>query len=196
MLPKEFSGLKTSGEIAEDMETASVSPDGHAGSLSHRDLVFSKSPSEWLRLCHIRAMAAEQKFAHLQAPPDQQALVAGGMTACQAQHYLRAWRNAVQRKASMLKWNTSMPPLLRQSFGLLGHPPQGLRIPLPSPSAILPSLPARRPPGAQWAGESLTWLQENHPHALDAQIEFQEEGHLYFVDGIAMELSVTGLIGK
>lgn len=176
------------------MEAASALLDECVESLPCRDLVLSKSPSEWLRLCHTRTMALEQQAVRLRDPPDQQALVADGVTIQQAEHYLRARERAVKRKAYMWKWNASMPPLVCQSFGLPGNPPQGMRIPLPSPSVILPSLPAQRPCDAQWSGMRFTWLQENHPRVLDARVQFHEEGHLYFVDGVAMDFSVTGLI--
>lgn len=172
-----------------DMEVVSASS-------PYCDLVLSRSPSEWLCLCRTRAMALTQKSVRLRDPPCQQALVDSGMTLQQAEYYLQARANAVERKTNMLRWNMSMPPLLCQSFGLLGHPPQGMRIPLPPSSSTLPSLPAYRPSDAQWPGVSLTWLRENHPHILDTRVTFQEQGHLYFVDGLAMKLSVTGLIDQ
>lgn len=179
-----------------DTDVASASSHGRIGSLHRPDLVLSRSPSEWLRLCHTRAMALSRQSVRLRDPPCQQVLVDAGMTLQQAQYYLQSRRKAVQRKTNMLQWNMSMPPLLRQSFGFLGHPPQGVRIPLPPFSNTLPSLPARRPSDAQWPAVSFTWLQENHPHILDARVRFQEKGHLYFVDGLAMRLSVTGLIDQ
>ena len=46
------------------------------------------------------------------------------------------------------------------------------------------------------ANTELMWLQRQHPHPLDARIRFEEGPHLYYVDGINNNVSVTTFIHK
>lgn len=69
------------------------------------------------------------------------------------------------------------------------------RIPLPPLAATYTRLPAAQPTTA-WPAVELRWLQQCHPHARDRRIQFEEEGHRYYVEGASMDPSVIGLQGQ
>lgn len=158
--------------------------------------IFSKTPPEWLHFCRDRAALFQRQFLLPKDSPAERDLLTRGFSPKQAKYYLRERNNAIQRKLRMLKWHISMPPSLYQSFGVDGDYPHGLRIPIPPPSFILHSLPAKMPNSSQWPQLPPSWLQQTHSHSLDSRITFQEQGHLYFLDGKPLDLSVTGLLDQ
>lgn len=127
--------------------------------------------------------------------PTRQELLTRGLSEAQADHYIASRQAAINRRTWRKAWNKAMPPQVRQSFGILGQPSSGIRIPLLDVGAVIPCLPALMPCN-NWPSVELNWLRECHQHPRDVRIVFQDSGHLYFVDGKVVELSVTGLLGQ
>lgn len=156
--------------------------------------IHDKSPCDWHRLCCL-LLQQRPEFVVGECP-SREVLLARGLSLDQVDFFERSRKNAVIRKLNMWKWNSWMPPFARQCFESPGEVARGIRIPVPPSRRDLQCLPACKPVGSELRDVSFTWLEENHPHTLDARVRFQEEGHLYFVDGIAVELSVTGVLAQ
>ena len=181
---------------------SSVIFDVRGGSGSHDSLmppvpVLNKSPEMWLQICHNRAAGLRRKTeAKNTMRRSGKQLMDAGFTQQQAEHYLASYEAAKNKQTWLRDWDSAMPPMIRQTFGIRGAARHGIRVPLPPLAATLPRLPADRPEGTVLAQIDSTWLQEKHGHPRDNRIRFQDEGHRYYVDGQRMELSVTGLLSQ
>jgi hypothetical protein len=118
-------------------------------------------------------------------------LLARGLSLEQARFYIASREVVVQKRNRVRYWNKSVPPTLRQSFGLLGKPLRGIRIPLLPFGAVSPRLAALRPT-PDWPSVELWWMQQFDPHVRGLRFDSHEEGHRYYVDSTLMESAVTG----
>ena len=158
--------------------------------------ILQKEPSVWLNICHNRANALRKRWgAATTDPKEEDELRQSGLSREQAQFYVASYAAAKQRQHWMRSWDTAMPPMLRQTFGIQHSQRRGIRIPLPPLDAQIPSLPA------VWGSDDLPcsafdWLERQHPHPRDKHIRFEPDGHKYFVRDDAVDMSVTSLISS
>ena len=155
--------------------------------------VLQKEPHVWLRLCHNRAAAWDRKQSKAapRPPPTVESLGEAGLSVEQICYYLASYDRAMHKRGRLQKWEVAMPPCIRQTFGVLGQRPCGVRIPLPPLVATIIELPASMQHDSAQSPPEFTWLQECHPHERDSQVA---NGHKYFVGGEAMDLSVTSFV--
>ena len=158
--------------------------------------VLQKEPHVWLRLCHNRAAAWDRKQSKAapRPPPTVESLGEVGLSVEQIRFYLASYERAMHKRVRLQKWEVAMPPFIRQTFGVLGQRPCGVRIPLPPLVATIIELPASVQHDSAQSPPEFTWLQECHPHERDSQVRFEANGHKYFVGGEAMDLSVTSFV--
>lgn len=127
-------------------------------------------------------------------PKTLQQLVEAGFTAQEASYFLESHAKAKEKQGWFRRWDASMPPMVRQTFGILNAQRRGVRIPLPPLSRPLVSLPANCPELFLGTDFHFDWLQVCHPHPRDTHIRFVSEGHKYFVDNEPFDLSVTSFV--
>ena len=173
---------------------------GSDSGVSRTGIIQPYAPDMWLRLCWNRAQALEKKIAKARPShfPNVDMLVQErGWTVEQAVHYHTCLAQSLQRQIFMRRWHRAMPAQIRQSFrspdGLL----LGIRIPLPplgNAEASL-SLPAGCPDAEQILPKP-QWLSHVNANERDKHIRFQDTGHVYFIDGAPVDISVTGVIGQ
>ena len=162
------------------------------GGAEDAEPILRKDPATWLRVCRNRAVALAKRHATQDdQPPNTFAeLVRQGLSREQAACYVESHAKAKGRQTWHRKWDASMPPMVRQTFGVTGSMRKGVRIPLPNASV---SLPAQMPQEHDIT-PSFTWLARCHSHERDTHIEFVSDGHRYFVHGQAVEMSVTSFL--
>ena len=94
--------------------------------------LLNKGPEEWLRLCHARADCLRSvQVTQLRSRPSVEALARQGLTPAQVERNLYSREEALRRRQFITQWQASMPPTIRQSYGIHGQPLHGIRIPLP-----------------------------------------------------------------
>ena len=124
-------------------------------------------------------------------PKTLQELMEAGFTAQEASCFLESHAKAKEKQGWFRRCDASMPPMVRQTFGILNA---RVRIPLPPLSPPLVSLPANCPELLLGTDFHFDWLQVCHPHPRDTHIRFVSEGHKYFVDNEPFDLSVASFV--
>jgi len=122
-------------------------------------------------------------------------LLLHGYSMDQAQFFTASRQAALARRCRLRAWDTAMPPMIRQTFGMRNSRRQGVRIPVPTHSSVVPCLPAHQP-ATDFVPPAFTWLQDCFPHERDARIIFYQEGHRYVVEGDIEYMSVTTLLAS
>ena len=147
-----------------------------------REPLFQRDPYDWLEFCHarsVRLLVLYEVEAIVESIPEMGNVIlnvpCGDM-------------------GVVLGWTFGMPPMIRQTFGIVGHPAQGIRIPLPPLKGRLPEMPAKK--CDDYTLPVCSWLAERHPHVRDGDVDFQVNGHVYRVRGCEVGCSVTSLIGS
>ena len=170
-------------------QNVSSSPDCLGGS----EPLLRKSPEEWLQICHNRARLwkSTPTTTSTKRQLSEDDLEQRGLTRPQVERWVASYQQGKARKAFTAQWHVSMPPTLRQSYGVRGDPLHGIRIPLPPLDAQLSRIPAERAVGFEMP--PFLWLADCHPHSRDQQVQFEAEGHVYYIKGLRAHFSVTSL---
>lgn len=120
-------------------------------------------------------------------------LLEQGWSLVQAEYFVTSLTRSLQIQYHIRIWDQAMPPCIAQRFSRQTGYRRGIRIPLPPEGFDPPVLPAQCPEDTVSLSEKL-WLQRCHEHPRDQQVQFQSDGHKYFVDGREIELSVTSFL--
>ncbi|CAK9064522.1 Uncharacterized protein SCF082_LOCUS33199 [Durusdinium trenchii] len=180
--------------LAEFQDTAKdASRTAETNAQEHPDVLGgSQSPADWLQICRNRTAALRAREDRERRPrrtiPTVETLLEQGWSLVQAEYFVTSLTRSLQIQYHIRIWDQAMPPCIAQRFSRQTGYRRGIRIPLPPEGFDPPVLPAQCPEDTVSLSEKL-WLQRCHEHPRDQQVQFQSDGHKYFVDGREIELS-------
>ena len=123
-------------------------------------------------------------------------LLLRGCSMDEVQFFTASRQAALARRSRVHAWDSAMPPMIRQTFGMRNSRRHGVRIPVPATYySEVPCLPALRPT-TDFTPPAFTWLHHCFPHERDARIIFYPEGHRYLLEGDIEYMSVTTLLAS
>ncbi len=162
--------------------------------------VNSLDSTSWARLCQNRAKALEKKrkAGDYLREIDYDSLVARGLTPSEIDMMSARRREAFRRRCWHQLWEQSMPTCLHQSFDSASGKAQGVRLPLPVDGWVPADLGCMPldflGTGNLGSVPAFDFLKRCNSHERDCRLKFEEPSHTYYVDGIPVELSVTGFL--
>ena len=166
-------------------------PDVCGGSDACEEPLLNKGPQVWLRICHNRADALRRRqMLEERTPKTLQELMEAGFTAQEASCFLESHAKAKEKQGWFRRWDASMPPMVRQTFGILNA---RVRIPLAATVSTLGVAAGKLPRTFYWERTSILIgykcvirIHETHTSASC------REGHK--LDNEPFDLSVTSFV--
>ena len=195
----DLAGGSSPAPLFTGAEVKSLKPGNDAS--SGGGTLASMDSMRWVRLCQNRAKALGKKRKacdHLK-DIDHDRLVAKGLTASEIERMSARKQEGLMRRCWHQVWEESMPTCLHQSFkGSSSSLAQGVRLPLPVEGWVpvdLGCMPLQfLETGNLGSIPAFDFLKQRNSHERDGRLKFDEPSHTYYVDGIPLDLSVTGFL--